>query len=91
MYFDYDFVNEQRNYYVSATTFYPLWAGLASKEQAKKLIKNAFPLLESNGGILSSTLESKGEISELRPATQWDYPYGWTPHQIIARVGLLNY
>lgn len=91
MYFDYNFVKGERNYYVSATTFYPLWARLASKEQAERLIKNALPLLEAPGGILSSTLESRGEISETRPATQWDYPYGWAPHQIIIWRGLLNY
>ncbi len=91
MYLDYDFVRGERNYYVSATTFYPLWAGLASKEQAERLIKNALPLLEAPGGVLPSTLESRGEISETRPATQWDYPYGWAPHQIIVWKGLLKY
>jgi alpha,alpha-trehalase len=91
MYFDYNFVKGQKNYYVSATTFYPLWAGLASDEQAEKLIKNAIPLLEAPGGILASTLESRGEISDMRPPTQWDYPYGWAPHQIITWYGLLNY
>jgi alpha,alpha-trehalase len=91
MYFDYNFVKGQKNYYVSATTFYPLWAGLASNEQAEKLIKNAIPLVEAPGGILASTLESRGEISDMRPPTQWDYPYGWAPHQIITWYGLLNY
>lgn len=29
MFFDYDFVRRRRSTYVSATAFYPLWAGLA--------------------------------------------------------------
>lgn len=91
IYFDYNFVIGQKNYYLSAVNFYPLWAGLASKEQAERLVKSTLPLLEAPGGILSSTLESRGEISEFRPATQWDYPYGWAPHQMILWRGLLNY
>jgi alpha,alpha-trehalase len=27
----------------------------------------------------------------MRSPTQWDYPYGWAPHQIITWYGLLNY
>lgn len=91
MFFDYDFVRGERIAYVSATTFYPLWSQLASKEQAEKLIQNVLPLLEAPGGVLASTLESRGDISDARPATQWDYPYGWAPHQILVWEGLLNY
>ncbi len=29
MFFDYDFARKRRSTYVSATAFYPLWAGLA--------------------------------------------------------------
>jgi alpha,alpha-trehalase len=33
MYFDYHFVTKQKRRYEFATTFFPLWAGLASEEQ----------------------------------------------------------
>jgi alpha,alpha-trehalase len=92
MFLDYDFrVKEKRHVYASATTFYPLWAGLATREQAERLVRDALPLLEMAGGISSSTEESRGSISESRPARQWDYPNGWAPHQMLIWRGLLNY
>jgi alpha,alpha-trehalase len=92
MFFDYDFEkNKKRHIYVSARTFYPLWAGLATKEQAEKLVRNALPLLEMPGGIVVSTEKSRGPISEARPARQWDYPNGWAPHQMLIWRGLINY
>ena len=89
---DYDFnVKKRRHVYVSATTFYPLWAGLATQEQAERLVKDTLPLLEMAGGISSSTEESRGPISESRPARQWDHPNGWAPHQMLIWRGLRKY
>ncbi|HQT92937.1 MAG TPA: trehalase family glycosidase, partial [Candidatus Kryptobacter bacterium] len=50
MFFDYNYVERKQADYVSATTFYPLWAGVATKKQADALIRNALPLLEMPGG-----------------------------------------
>lgn len=91
MFFDYNFVTNKRTDYESSTTFYPLWAGLATPDQAEKLVKYALPLLEAPGGLLASTEHSRGEISSLRPQRQWDYPFGWAPHQMLAWQGLKNY
>jgi alpha,alpha-trehalase len=91
MYFDYDFIENKQMEFVSAAVLYPLWAGLASEEQAEFIVKNALPLLEFAGGIAGSTEESRGPISDQRPARQWDYPFGWAPHQMLAWQGLLNY
>ena len=92
MFFDYDFQkNKRRHVYVSATIFYPLWAGLATKEQAKSVVRNVLPLLEMAGGIVASTEKSRGPISGIRPARQWDYPNGWAPHQMLIWQGLINY
>ena len=43
------------------------------------------------GGIVGSTEESRGPISEDRPQTQWDYPFGWSPQQMLTWIGLKNY
>ena len=43
------------------------------------------------GGLVSGTEESRGVISLDRPNRQWDYPYAWPPHQIMAWVGLERY
>ena len=91
LYFDYNHITKKQSEFISATTFTPLWCGIASKEQAKKLVENALPLLKEKGGIAGSTEESRGEINELRPHRQWDYPNGWAPHQMMIWKGLLHY
>lgn len=91
MFFDYDFVNKEQTGYESATTLYPLWAGLASAEQAEALVREALPRLEAPGGLVAGTEASRGPISESRPPRQWDYPFGWPPHQMLAWEGLRRY
>ncbi len=91
MYFDYHFVEKQQTGFESATMLYPLWAKLTSPAQAESLVKNALPLLEASGGIVSTTKKSRGKISATRPAKQWDYPNGWAPHQMLIWQGLINY
>jgi alpha,alpha-trehalase len=90
-FFDYNYITGKKTGYESATTFYPLWANLASKKQARILINKALPLLEEAGGLTASTEKSRGPISEKRPERQWDYPYGWVPHQMLLWKGLTNY
>lgn len=91
MFFDYDLKKRERVVYVSATTFYPLWAGLATPLQARSLVEKALPLLEKPGGIVSSTEDSRGPITPEHPLRQWDYPYGWAPHQMLVWQGLKKY
>jgi alpha,alpha-trehalase len=91
MFFDYDFVEQRRTGYESATTFYPLWAGLASPYQARRLVEEALPLLEVSGGLVATTEASRGEVTSERPQRQWDYPFGWPPHQMLAWQGLVDY
>lgn len=81
LYFDYDFKNKQQSNYPYATTFYPLWAGLATPEQAKKVVTN-LSSFEKSGGIVTSLRQT---------GVQWDYPYGWAPIQLIAIEGLYQY
>jgi alpha,alpha-trehalase len=81
LYLDYNFETKKRRHYEFATTFYPLWAGAASKEQAARVVKN-LPLFEAPGGILTSTQTT---------GNQWDAPFGWAPLQLIAVEGLRRY
>lgn len=81
LFFDYDFVNQQQSSYEFATTFYPLWAGLALPQQAKAVAANLGLFLEP-GGLLTSRRKTEA---------QWDYPYGWAPLQLIAAEGLRRY
>ena len=78
---DYNFETRRRSTYEYATTFYPLWAGLASKEEASTVEKN-LSWFEQAGGLAMSRYESHA---------QWDYPYGWAPIQLLAIEGLRRY
>lgn len=91
MYFDYDTVKREQCNYESCTTFWALWAGVASPKQAAAMVTKALPLFEAYGGLLSGTQRSRGEIGLERPNRQWDYPYGWAPQQILAWTGLYRY
>ena len=91
MFFDYNIKTKQQMTYESATTFWPLWAGLATEEQATLLIDKALPLFEEKGGLVSGTEQSRGNITLSRPNRQWDWPYGWAPHQILAWQGFERY
>jgi alpha,alpha-trehalase len=81
LFFDYDFTEGKRSSYEYATTFYPLWAGLASEDQAGAVAKN-LALFEQDGGIAMSRRETQA---------QWDYPYGWAPIQLLSVEGLRRF
>ncbi|OAA59075.1 neutral trehalase [Niveomyces insectorum RCEF 264] len=91
MYFDYDTVKKQQCTYESCTTFWAMWAGVASPKQAAAMVAKALPKFEALGGLLSGTEESRGPVSLERPNRQWDYPYGWAPQQMLAWTGLYRY
>ncbi len=78
MFFDYDFTTSEQSTYVYATIFYPLWAGLATTEQAKAVDEH-LGLLDKPGGLACSTYAS---------GLQWDLPFGWAPLNWIAVDGL---
>ena len=81
MFFDYQFEEKRQSSYEYATTFYPLWAGLATTEQARALVKN-LRVFEHQGGLAMSTKNT---------GVQWDYPYGWAPIQLLVVEGLRRY
>ena len=78
---DYNFETHRRSTYEYATTFYPLWIGLASKEQASAVAKNV-SLFEQAGGLA---------MGRNQTGAQWDYPYGWAPIHLLALEGLRKY
>ena len=81
MFFDYDFVTGKMSTYRYASTFYPLWAGLATSEQAKAVASN-LKLFERPGGLPMSTFNS---------GAQWDLPYAWGNIEVLAIEGLRRY
>ncbi|PWZ00833.1 LOW QUALITY PROTEIN: putative neutral trehalase [Testicularia cyperi] len=91
LYYDYDTRLEEPIVYESVTAFWAMWAGMASEEQAAKLVSKSLKKFEAQGGLVSGTEDSRGKISLDRPNRQWDYPYAWPPHNVLAWVGLERY
>jgi alpha,alpha-trehalase len=81
LYFDYEFVHHRLRHYPYLATFYPLWAGVASKDQAAAVVRN-LAMFERPGGLQTSTTAS---------GNQWDSPFGWAPIEMIAVEGLRRY
>lgn len=81
LYYDYNFAKGSVRRYPFATTFYPLWVGIADRKQAARVVSNLH-LFERAGGLQTSTNAS---------GNQWDAPFGWAPLQMIAVEGLRRY
>lgn len=81
LFFDYDFTTNTMSQYKYASTFYPLWAGLATPGQAKAVDSN-LKVFEQPGGLPMSTTDT---------GAQWDLPYGWGNIEMLAVEGLRRY
>ncbi len=75
---DYDFVHGRASNYAYITSLYPLWAGVATREEARRM-EAQLSLLERPGGLSTSNTDS---------GMQWDEPYGWAPTNWMAVEGL---
>lgn len=81
LFYDYDGRLGRRREYPFATTFWPMWAGLATGQQAARLVAR-LPEFLAPGGLLTS----------LHPSgCQWDRPFGWAPLNYLAVMGLNRY
>lgn len=96
-YCDYNYVKEKRGSVSSLAGFFPMWAGLASADQARRMVKN-LRRFENRGGLAATEYQSFGKVVngavQLMPGavpTQWAYPNGWAPLHFIVVKGLQNY
>jgi len=95
-FFDYDFITKRRSTYISATGLWPLWCRMLDTNQpdelkdAQRTAAYACEKLEEQAGLAATAKESVEAASRHDPR-QWDYPYGWAPHQMLAWRGLANY
>jgi alpha,alpha-trehalase len=81
-YFDYDYITGKQKQSLTLAAAYPLFFGIASKEQAAgvaKIIRDKFLYA---GGLISTTETT---------SQQWDAPNGWAPLQWITIQGLAKY
>ncbi len=88
LYFDWSLRRHAQSPYESLATFYPLWVGMASGEQAARVAENVERFLAA-GGLATTSRASRKQAP--RERFQWDWPIGWAPLQIIAVEGLRRY
>ncbi len=103
-FFDYSYVQKKQSSFLSLAGFTPLWAGLATKKQARKMVK-MLPNFETNFGLLITAKESlppkidfsqipskyRTAVQKLMDPKQWDYPHIWPPLEYLTIAGLLRY
>lgn len=81
-YFDYYWTDEKLSESWNIAASFPLFVGIATKEQAAKVAEHIEKKFLKMGGVLT-TLNGTGE--------QWDSPNGWAPLQWMAVRGLERY
>lgn len=84
VFLDYNFVKGEHSRILSAASFYPLFVGLAERENAEAIV-GKLDRLEAEFGILAC------EKNDTEGTYQWDYPNGWACLQYIAVMGLDKY
>jgi alpha,alpha-trehalase len=75
---DYEFARGRANTYAYISSLYPLWAGVATREEAKQVV-DKLNLFERPGGF---------SMSNTNTGLQWDEPFGWAPTNWVAIAGL---
>jgi len=81
-FFDYNFKEKHTTNKWAAAGAMPLFATVATPQQAELVQKNIREKLLKDGGV-ATTVYHTGQ--------QWDAPNGWAPLQYIAVKGLMNY
>ena len=102
---DYGYFYNRISTFRSLASFTPLWAGIATQEQAKRTMK-MLDRFETPYGL---TITSKGslahpmpDLSKIEPRyhpaieeifkhKQWDYPNIWSPLEYLSVIGMLRY
>ncbi len=75
---DYEFARGRSSTYAYISSLYPLWAGIATREEAKQVV-DKLNLFERPGGL---------SMSNTNTGLQWDEPFGWAPTNWVSIAGL---
>lgn len=84
MFMDFDFVNRRHGRVASVMAYHPLWAGLATPEQAARTVAS-LPLFEGVGGVAAC------EGQDRPSGRQWGEGAVWAPLQYLVVAGLDRY
>lgn len=89
---DYDYVRGEHVSVLGATSYWALWAEIATPRQAARMADGLGELLRDHG--LLCTEESTPDAARFAlqyEDLQWTYPAGWPPLHIVACWGLDRY
>jgi alpha,alpha-trehalase len=103
-FFDFGYTFEKISHYFSIASYTPLWAGLATAEQAKKALTHLNEFETPYGLTIGAerSLAKAIDLSKIQrryhPAIkdiirpkQWDYPNIWSPLEYLTVIGFLRY
>lgn len=103
-FFDYDYRNKLQSEYYSLAGFVPMWAKLATYNEAKRM-REKLSLFETEYGLTITAKSSlppklsyarvprayRLSIIDMMTPKQWDYPHIWAPLEYLTVIGLLRY
>lgn len=89
-FFDYNYNTQERSDVWSLAGYYALWSGLASDEQAKRLVDN-LDKFQLHGGLSTTAKPTTGQHFPFDMPHQWAYPNGWAPLHWLTANGLKSY
>ena len=84
LFYDFDFVRQEHKRVKSLVTFFPLFVGVASHDQAARIV-DQLGLFERDFGL--STCDQDYDFVD----RQWNAPIGWAPLHWIVFVALRRY
>lgn len=90
-YFDYNYQRKVLGDVWSLAAYYPMWAGMVTESQAKRLVDN-LDKFERSGGLTTTSrpfIDTGMIFGSLH--TQWAYPNGWAPLHFIVIEALRRY
>jgi alpha,alpha-trehalase len=88
-YFEYDYVRKIRLPYYSLNAYWPLWIGIASKVQARRVMEHPH-LFDEPYGLSFTDRTYRGVHSEFK-ALEWAYPECWPQQQVVVGQALERY
>ncbi len=88
-YFEYDYVSRKQVPCYSLNAYWLLWAGVASKEQAARVVEQ-LKRFEQPAGLSFTDRDYPSPHPEWK-VLEWAYPEAWPPLQIIVAQGLERY
>jgi alpha,alpha-trehalase len=89
-FFDFNYALGKQSTVWSLASYYPLWSGMATAEQAEKLVQNIEKFMHE-GGLTTTASPSIGQQYQRNVPHQWTYPNGWAPLHWLVVHGLHRY